>query len=448
MPSSLGNITSLRLAEASINPLNLRSEEAAAREEINATTMAASLPHFQETRSRKGYALQDESTMTSSASKKYEDFDDFGYPKNRPPTPRMRKITRYRNPALLVTFIVGLIYWWSGLERADPIDWSLYAYSTYVTDDASMCNAFMVFETLHRLGSKADRVLMYPEEWDAQDDDPGDRSEQLLVRAKRQFKVKLKPVQLLGVDGPVSPPTRKKSTSGWDASITKIRAFELEEYERVLHLDTDITLLQHMDELFSLPSTPMAMPRAYWSDVPPGEWPLSSLLMLLQPNAAETKHMYDLLQQWRLNPDRGESTKYDMELLNERFGASALVLPHRPYALLSAEFRNHDHSAYMGTFNAPESTPKWDPFRAVKEAKLVHFSDWPLPKPWIMWPKDGLMEIQPDCGGTYGTCAEREVWKSLYDEFRQRRKQHCKLLSVPAPINWQQWKNETGAGPS
>lgn len=25
-----------------------------------------------------------------------------------------------------------------------------------------MCNAFMVFEALHRLGSKADRVLLYP----------------------------------------------------------------------------------------------------------------------------------------------------------------------------------------------------------------------------------------------------------------------------------------------
>ena len=411
--------------------------------------MAANLPVFEQTRSRKGYKSEDDVTMNGSASKKFEDYDDFGYPKNRPPVPRMRRLMRYRNPALAIVCIVGFLYWWTGLEPTDPIDWSLYAYSTYVTDDASMCNAFMVFESLDRLGSKAERVLMYPEEWDATHDDPDNRSEQLLVRAKRQYGVKTKPVQLLGIDGPVSPPGKKKATSGWDASITKLRAFELEEYERVIHLDTDITLLQHMDELFSLPPAPIAMPRAYWIDVPPNEWPLSSLLMLLKPNAAETKHMYEQLQQWRLNPDRGESNKYDMELLNERFGASALVLPHRPYGLLSAEFRKEDHTSYWGDSNAPPNIPKWDPFRAVKEAKLIHFSDWPLPKPWIMWPNDGLKEIQPGCGGNlYGTCAEREVWKGIYDDFRQRRKQHCKLLSVPAPINWQQWKNETGAGSS
>lgn len=401
-------------------------------------------------RMRKGYTNTEEGAkMNGATDKKYEDWDDFGFPKDRQPPPTGRRLMRYRNPALVLVCIVGLLYWWSGLKPADPMDWSLYAYSQYVTDDASMCNAFMVFESLDRLGSKAQRVLMYPEEWDDNHDDQPDRSRQLLLSARRQYGVKLRPVQLLGVDGPVSPPSKKQSTSGWDASITKIRAFELEEYERVLHLDSDITLLQNLDELFSLPPAPIAMPRAYWTDLPPGQWPLSSLLMLLQPNAAETKHMYELLQQWRLNPDRGESTKYDMELLNDRFGSSALVLPHRPYGLLSAEFRNDDHSAYWGDINAPSSIPKWDPFRALKEAKLVHFSDWPLPKPWIMWPKDGLMEIQPGCGGNlYGTCAEREVWKGLYDDFRQRRKKHCKLLSVPAPINWEQYKNETGAGPS
>lgn len=29
-------------------------------------------------------------------------------------------------------------------------------------DSHAMCNAFMVFEALHRLGSKADRVLLFP----------------------------------------------------------------------------------------------------------------------------------------------------------------------------------------------------------------------------------------------------------------------------------------------
>ena len=387
--------------------------------------------------------------MNGSTDKKYDDFDDFGYPKNRPPVPRLRQLLRYRNPAAAITLIVIFLYWWIGREPSvAPLDWSRYAYVQYATDDFSMCNAFMVFESLKRLGSQAERVLMYPEEWSVHDAS-SDRNGQLLVRANKQLGVKLKPVQLLGIDGPVSPPKDKKATSGWDVSITKLRAFELDEYERVIHLDSDITLLQNLDELFSLPRAPIAMPRAYWSDVPPGEWPLSSLMMVIEPNPAETKHMYDLLQQWRLNPDRGESTKYDMELLNERFAGAALVLPHKPYALLSAEFRNHNHAAYMGSFNAPASNLRWDAKRIIKEAKLVHFSDWPLPKPWVMWPTEGMLEIQPDCGGNVvGTCPEREIWKDLYDDFRRRRKQHCRLLNVPAPVSWGEYKNRTGAGPS
>jgi hypothetical protein len=88
---------------------------------------------------------------------------------------------------------------------------------------------------------------------------------------------------------------------------------------------------------------------------------------------------------------------------------------------------------------------KWDAQRVLEEAKVVHFSDWPLPKPWVMWPLDGLQEIQPSCGGSHLACPERKVWKGLYDDFRKRRKDICRMLSVPAPGNWEEHKNRTGA---
>ena len=301
----------------------------------------------------------------------------------------------------------------------------------------------MVFEALNRLGSKADRVLLYPREWNAERADPEDRNSQLLIRAKGKYGVKLKPTQLLGLDGPEEPGPLDKP-SGYETSITKLRVFELDNYERVLIFDTDVTVQQHLDDLFNLPNTPAAMPRAYWSDRPRDQWPLSSVMMLLEPNAAETKNLWETLQKWRLQPDRDESQHYDEELLNDRFGASALVLPHRPYILQTNEFRKSNHSAWLGSFSGPPSLPRWDPFRAVKEAKLIHFSDWPLPKPWIMWPPEGLVEMQPDCGGAHtGTCGDREVWKDLYDDFRRRRKDLCRVLSVPAPANWEEYKNET-----
>lgn len=243
--------------------------------------------------------------------------------------------------------------------------------------------------------------------------------------------------------GDSTVPEATDGFSTWDTSITKLRAFELTEYERVLHLDSDISLYQHLDELFLLPKAPIAMPRAYWTDLPPGQWPLTSLMMLIEPNPAELKGMLDTLRSWRMDPSMNHSKQYDMELLNHRFGSSALVLPHRPYALLTAEFRRANHAPYLGTINAPESLKhQWDPQKIRDEAKLVHFSDWPLPKPWIMWPHDGVTEIQPNC--TIPPCREREIWRALYDDFRHRRKDQCRLLSVSAP-NWSTWKASVGA---
>jgi hypothetical protein len=353
-------------------------------------------------------------------------------------------LRRFKTPTLIFGLLL-IIWWWvtSG-EKPRKVDWSRFAYSQYTTDIQSLCNALMVFESLHKLRSKGDRVLLYPQEW-AENRDA--ITERLMQVAKQKFRVKLIPVHLLRADGKAESPGTLDKPSGWNLSVTKIWVFELVQYDRVLHLDSDITLLQHLDELFLLPKTPVVMPRAYWSDISPSSWQLTSLVMLVEPNPNEISAMKETLQQWQTQSDYSKSKKYDMDLLNHRFGASAMVLPHRPYAMLTAEFRAHDHSTYLGYRNGYklDSRAKWDPDRALKEAKLVHFSDWPLPKPWIMWPVEGLAEMQPDCGGnTKGTCREREIWKKLYDDFRRRRKDLCKILSVPAP-DWRSWKNSTGA---
>lgn len=220
----------------------------------------------------------------------------------------------------------------------------------------------------------------------------------------------------------------------WDETVTKLMAFSLEYYDRVIALDSDLTLLGSLDELFLLPQTPMAMSRAYWTDSKP--WPLLTKLMVIKPSLAE-------LEKFKRRMEGGGDTtlvqmhRYDMEILNERYEDSALVLPQRPYALRTAEFRQHHHADYLG-----DADEEWDAERAYKEAKVVHFSDYPLPPPWYMWPLGSLEEMQPDCGGSHeGTCAERRIWKHLYDDFRHRRKDVCKLLSVPAP-DWASFKQQ------
>lgn len=82
------------------------------------------------------------------------------------------------------------------------VDWSRFAYTQYATDKSYLCNSLMIFEALHRLGSKPDRVLMYASEFYTSEDDDSKQS-RMLRFARDNYGVKLNPiqVQLRGGDG-------------------------------------------------------------------------------------------------------------------------------------------------------------------------------------------------------------------------------------------------------
>lgn len=289
--------------------------------------------------------------------------------------------------------------------RYKNVDWSRYAYSQYATNSAYLCNAVMVFEALHRLGSKADRLLFYPQEWDTEISDSKDRDSQLLVKAVRSYNVKLVPVAI---------PKVAKEKDGWEGGFAKFFAWEQTQYERILHLDSDVTVLKHLDELFLLPSAPVAMLRSYWQL--PEKRQLTSLFILLEPDEREFQRLMTASRK-----DQRSKGDFDMEILNRFYGDSAMVLPHRQYGLISGEFRASQHSKYLGSHYET-----WNPDLVYREASLVHFSDWPLPKPWVMWPHKLIGEIMPRCkyleSGIVDNCQDRDIWKGLYDDFRKRRK--------------------------
>ena len=79
----------------------------------------------------------------------------------------------------------------------EGVDWSRFAYVQYATNPAYLCNSVMVFETLHRLKSKADRLLMYPSDYEL-DGDPETESSnsRLLRKARDQYDVKLEAIAI------------------------------------------------------------------------------------------------------------------------------------------------------------------------------------------------------------------------------------------------------------
>lgn len=346
-------------------------------------------------------------------------------PSNLPQwTPRTRSWRRSRCLAVAAALLL-LLVWYNhspkqhhddkrlpnGLQDTG-VDWNRFAYSQYATNGAYLCNSVMLFDQLHRLGSRADRVLFYPEEWDLTVENSHDRDSQLLVMARDTYNVKLVSMNMQSVRAEADKDDDEET---WDFSINKFLAWNLTQYDRVLHIDSDATLLQHLDDLFFLPDAPVAMPRAYWEL--PHTRKLTSLMVLLKPSSSE----YEALMHAAYTSE-GSLRKFDMELLNDRYQDSAMVLPHRQFALLTGEFRQDDHTMYLAS-----EEEYWDTDKILDASRLVHFSDWPLPKPWIMWPHKLLSEMLPKCKIRPGTsaesgCEDREVWRSLYENFRARRK--------------------------
>ncbi|KAF2968563.1 hypothetical protein GQX73_g4943 [Xylaria multiplex] len=289
------------------------------------------------------------------------------------------------------------------------VDWSRYAYTQYATNKEYLCNSVMIFETLHRLQAKAERVMMYPEKMmNPTETNPESYEAKLLVKARDHYGVKL---------APVSVQRRAGGDATWAESFTKLLAFNQTQYLRVLHVDSDATILQPMDELFLMPPCPVAMPRAYW--LFPDNKILSSQLMLVQPSEIE----FDRVMKQVESSSRDD---YDMEIVNQLYGDTAMILPHRPYDLLTGEFRGDNHQNYLGT-----DREEFDPVTIFNEAKYLHFSDWPVPKPWISTSEGVRQDKQPKCDRKNGQedCTARELWNGFYSDFTQRRLRVCDTTS-------------------
>lgn len=199
------------------------------------------------------------------------------------------------------------------------------------------------------------------------------------------------------------------SGPNWADSYTKLLAFKQTQYSRVITLDSDSLLLGSLDELFFVPPAPAVMPRAYWLPSPT----MSSHIMVLTPSEDAFEKVENIIQR------RAGMDFYDMEIMNALFGGTCEVIPHEPYALLTGEFRKKDHAAF---FNS-QSGRVWNPKDVLKQTKMVHFSDNPLPKPWVAT-DERIFASKPDCSfeAEKGEeCRGQEIWLDFYKKFREKR---------------------------
>jgi len=163
------------------------------------------------------------------------------------------------------------------------------------------------------------------------------------------------------------------------------------------------------------------MPRAYWMNESHPQ--LSAQVMLLEPSTT----MFERLQTVVAQSDNNAS---EMDILSNIFYDSALVLPHRKYNLVTSELRKKDdeHSAYLGS-----DDEAWDVDAVMAEASYLHFSDWPVRKPWVTNNDWFLRSYAPACKKRKGQapdCHQREIWQDFYSDFLTRRRKVCGIEDV------------------
>ncbi|GIZ41681.1 hypothetical protein CKM354_000497900 [Cercospora kikuchii] len=306
------------------------------------------------------------------------------------------------------------------LQHSEDPTWSQYAYHFHAHDPSALCSAVIHLQTLQRLSSKPSRLLTYPSSWTSSSAPLKDNILRLLRRAENDFHALLQPVDI-----PLSTYQDSKAS----AEYAKFLPFNQSQYTRIAHLHPKSTILsQSLDDIFLFSSADTAMPRKYWLQGSDSNL-LSDLLLLVQPDQLLFERLVSL---FTVEDPNGNNALASQQQPQTTFMSTlvklveeATFLPHREYLLRDGEFfRSGDHSVYLGT-----DEEVWDPMKVIDEAKFVVFDD-----------EDGGEGVgtrkgdSPECGSRSGelrtaagaaTCAEKEIWKWLVRDRRDRRMALC-----------------------
>lgn len=327
----------------------------------------------------------------------------------------------------------------------EVVVWSRFAYAQYVSNVVYLCNSLMVFQQLHELNVRADRLLLYPSTWDEpgffdknstkqtadssgfEEKDVAHHVEYLLKTAALNYGVSLQPV-------PVPDP--EANDFAYTQSYMKYAMFNQTQYDRILYLDSDGSVSRSLDHLFLLPRATAAATKAYWKstkdDLPDFKAdedlsayaPQTSTAYLLNPQLALIEPSADVFAYAvrHLNTPEAQATlreddDYDLQIFNQIFRDEAMLIPHRLTLVSSEDLRSQDYAReqYLNRFET------WDAKAVLAETAYLHFSDATHPKPWIKASRKDIRANTPVCASGTIVCPETDIWLHLYRNYALRR---------------------------
>ena len=277
------------------------------------------------------------------------------------------------------------------------------AYVQLLRSHAHVCNAVMAFAALEGQESMAQRVLMYPTEWDEGDEFDGEKAitQGLLRKAASRYKVLLQPI---------SPSKTLRHTDG-----TEQATFSDEELYPLTNL---LSLMHHNRVLYLQPSGLIL-----------SSTPLDLLFTYPIPDA---KHILGFTSPISSSADRPAA------LLIEPTRA---LLKDTMEALPEGSFLDTEFLSLISSRPAPPSTPADDvkPAMLLAETSSLHNVDASFNSTEFL-ETAGYVHIQDDgvLGPEYAATKAfanagpprreaRKAWQGVYQRFREGRMDICGL---------------------
>lgn len=362
-------------------------------------------------------------------------------------------------------------------EEAKEVDWNKYAYVSYATSLNYLCGTLMMFKKLKvDYGTKARLILFHSiSDVFSRDDYSSFLKEYAAISAR--YNVTLVPIR--------NRAEHNVQDLNFKDSFNKLELFQFAKYsvlrdiDRYIYLDSDVYLNDKLDELFFLPNkVDLAMPAAYWLTSPDNnkrrllskypsaqehlqagerdvvalrteegmEW--STALMVVKPS-----EKLNLLVNRHLS--RRMRDDYDMDVINllikskDKWGANdlkTLTIPHQGYFMITGDFFLTPENRYYYLTEPRDlpfinryalkkcksaRKPYWCDVKTgyvdkVRQAKVIHFSDFPLPKPWYQI-KETISCRDKNSDVFVKDCSDFNVWAHYHNQFILDRIEVCGL---------------------
>ncbi|KAL9601575.1 MAG: hypothetical protein Q9219_002409 [cf. Caloplaca sp. 3 TL-2023] len=274
--------------------------------------------------------------------------------------------------------------------------WAKVAYVQLLREHLHTCNALMLFSVLEEQESMAQRVIMYPQEWDEQVagqikvDPQVETSKRLLREAAKRYKVMLQPVEpMLKVRG--------------EESIFPLAGLlSLSVYNRIIYLPPSGLVLDTsgLDHLFTLPM------ESDWLGISAGskDEVSSPSVVLLSPSKESFQATLSSL----------DPVGYDEEGFLSKMSLLADLPEDQVHVVAKTSSLHHEGN----TFNATDF---------MDSTSYVQISDTNILGPEYDTPRQVLNSVSPKIP------QPKKAWQDIYERYRQRRMDVCGLDLEPVP---------------